>query len=107
VANLKRMLRRYLWLVASRELMRSRLIPVQTKVVGVVYLALLMSPFLIGSWVWWLITGKRLPGPLGRWLQPPTVAIVNAFPKRLPADMQDWLAASDAAGALRRAGDGR
>jgi hypothetical protein len=95
MAHSKRFLRHYLWSIIVRELSRSRMISAEAKV-GVIALAgLLMSPFVVGSFVWWLLTGKRLPGRLGRWLPPPGAVIVHPFPKQLPADVREWFATRD------------
>lgn len=43
----------------------------------IVYMGLLMSPFVIGSAIWWLLTGRRLPGVLGNCFPPPTTVSVT------------------------------
>lgn len=95
MAHSKRLLRHYIWSIAARELSRSRMISARAKV-GVIALAgVAMSPFVIGSYAWWLLTGKRLPGRLGRWLPPPNAVIIDPFPKQLPADVREWFATRD------------
>jgi hypothetical protein len=74
-------------IAAWREALRSPQIPAETKA-GALFLAgVVVAPFAVvffgGSFLWWLLTGKRLPGPIGRWTGPPATALVNAYPKQL------------------------
>lgn len=91
----KRFFRHYLWSITVRELSRSRMISPQAKVAVIALAGLVMSPFVVGSFVWWLLTGKRLPGRLGRWLPSPSAVIVDPFPTQLPADVRAWFATRD------------
>jgi hypothetical protein len=95
MAHSKRLLRHYIWSITVRELARSRSVSAETKVGVIVLTGLLVSPFVISSFVWWLLTGKRLPGRLGRWFPSPTTVIVDPFPKRLPPDVREWFATRD------------
>jgi hypothetical protein len=47
----------------------------------VVLVALATGPFVISAFVWWVLTGKRLPGPFGAWLGDPPMFRVNVFRK--------------------------
>jgi len=92
--DLKRVLLRYVWTISFHELMRARAIPAEVRV-GVLFLAgLLMVPFVLASYIWWLLSGKRLPGRLGRRLPLPNVVVVTPFPKNLPADVHEVLTRS-------------
>ncbi len=96
MAQSKRLLRHYIWSITVRELSRSRMISAEAKVGVIALTGVLVSPFVVGSFVWWLLTGKRLPGRLGRWLPPPSaVVIVDPFHKQLPADVREWFATRD------------
>jgi hypothetical protein len=95
MAHSKRLLRHYIWSITVRELSRSRIISPETKVGVIALTGVLMSPFVVGSFAWWLLTGKRLPGRLGRWLPPPSAVMVDPFPKQLPADVREWFATRD------------
>lgn len=98
VRDLKRVLLRYVWTICFRELMRARAIPAEVRV-GVLFLAgLLMVPFMLASYIWWLLSGKRLPGRVGRRLPLPNVVVVIPFPKNLPADVHEVLTRSKSTG---------
>jgi hypothetical protein len=87
------------WVIGLRELLRTPLIPVEIRRGSVILVGLLSSPFVISAFAWWVLTGERLPGPLGAGLRDPAVIRVNMF-ATLPAPLHDDLAAS-------RPGEGR
>jgi hypothetical protein len=87
VRELKRHLIGYAWVIALRELLRVPGVPVEMRRGSVVLAALLTGPFVISAFAWWVLTGKRLPGPLGAWLHDPAVVRVNMFPK-MPASLR-------------------
>jgi hypothetical protein len=84
VRDFKRHLIGYAWVIAFRELLRVPRIPVEIRRGSVILAALLTSPFVISAFAWWVLTGKRLPKPLGAWLGDPTVVRVNMFRKLPP-----------------------
>jgi hypothetical protein len=55
----------YAWVIAFRELVRTPRIPVEIRRGSVILAGLLTSPFVISAFAWWVLTGKRLPGPFG------------------------------------------
>lgn len=75
----------YAWVVAFRELLRTPRIPVEIRRGSVILAGLLTSPFVISAFAWWVLTGKRLPGPFGAWLDP-AVMRVNVF-RKVPATL--------------------
>jgi hypothetical protein len=91
VRALRRAVWRYAWKNGLRELLRSPLISAEARVTSIVMMGLLISPFVLGSAIWWLLTGKRLPGYLGRWFPPPTTVTVNPIPRGLAPDIREFL----------------
>jgi hypothetical protein len=89
VDELKRVLRSYAWRIGVRELLRCRRIPGQARLTGIVGAGCLMSPFVVGSAIWWLLTGKPLPGRLGHWFPPPTKVTVDPFRGRASSEMRE------------------
>jgi hypothetical protein len=81
VRELKRHLIGYAWVIALRELLRTPRIPVEIRRGSVVLAGLVTSPFVISAFAWWVLTGKRLPGPFGAWLGDPAMFRVNVFRK--------------------------
>jgi hypothetical protein len=81
VRELKRHLIGYAWVIALRELLRNPQIPVEIRRGSVVLAGLVSGPFVISAFAWWVLTGKRLPGPFGAWLGDPTMFRVNVFRK--------------------------
>jgi hypothetical protein len=94
VRELRRHLIRYAWVIALRELLRTTRVPIEIRRGSVVLAGLLASPFVISAFVWWVLTGKRLHGPLGAWLGDPAVVRVNVFGK-LPATLLEDSTPSD------------
>jgi hypothetical protein len=87
---------RWAYIAAWREALRTQQITAESKA-GVLFLAgLVVAPFVVvvfgGAFLWWLLTGKRLPGPIGRWTGPPAMAFLNAYPKQLRRFPPDILA---------------
>ena len=90
---MKRLVLRWGWDAGWSELNRSRRIPHKEKlalnrVAGAFEVVLLGSAF-----GWWMLTGKRVPGPLGRWLAPPPLVYMNEYPKRRTQMRSDMVAA--------------
>jgi len=96
VHGLKRAGWRYAWRIGLREVLRSPRISAETRVVTIVLTGLLISPFVVGSAIWWLLTGRRLPGRLGRWFPPPTTVFVNPIRGGLAPDIREFLDRSKA-----------
>jgi hypothetical protein len=94
VRELKRHLIGYAWVIVLRELLRVHRIPVEIRRGSVILAGLLTSPLVISAFAWWVLTGKRLPGPLGAWLLDPAVVKVNMF-TQLPATLLEDSSASD------------
>jgi hypothetical protein len=86
VRELKAHLIGYAWVIALRELLRLPQIPVEIRRGAVVLAGLVTGPFVISAFVWWVLTGKRLPRALGAWLHDPAVVRVNMF-RKLPASL--------------------
>ncbi len=83
--SMKRLLVGYLWTVVLTELERSPRISDEAKVVGVTLLGgFVIAPVVVGAYVWWLITGKRLPGRLGSWVGSPARLSFGSSPRRPP-----------------------
>lgn len=82
----------YAWVIALRELLRLPEIPVEMRRGPVVLAGLVTGPFVITAFAWWVLTGNRLPGPLGAWLHDPAVVRVNMF-RKLPASLLEDSAA--------------
>jgi hypothetical protein len=95
--SIKRLLLRYVSVIVFRELLRTARISAETKLGAATLLGIALLPFgvvLFGSYAWWLLTGRRMPGPLGRVLPPRTMTtevFVNPFPKQMPADLREAL----------------
>lgn len=89
--SIKRLLVGYLWTVVLTELGRSPRISDETKVVGVTPLGgFVIAPVVVGAYVWWLITGKRLPGRLGSWVGSPAKLSFGSIPRRSsPKEMRE------------------
>jgi hypothetical protein len=106
VRELKRHLIAYAWIIALRELLRIPRIPIEIRRGSVILAGLLTSPLVISAFAWWVLTGKRLPGPLGAWLQDPAVVRVNIFTKP-PATLRQgdraWLDLAGGCDNVRRA----
>ena len=83
--EVKRLLIRYGWTVAFRELLRTPRIPVELRRGSVILVGLLISPFVTSASVWWLLTGKRIPGPLGAWFSPSPMIRVNCSASNRPS----------------------
>lgn len=79
--ELKRHLIGYAGVIALREWLRIPGIPVEIRRGSVILAGLMTSPLVISAFAWWILTGKRLPGPLGAWLHHPAVVRVNMFTK--------------------------
>ena len=83
----KRLLLRWAWIAAWREVLRTPRIPAETKVGVMFLLGLAAAPFVVlvggAAFIWWLLTGRRLAGPIGRWIGPPSRMLLNASPKQL------------------------
>lgn len=88
--ELRRHLIGYVWVIAFRELLRTPRIPVEIRRGSVILAGLLTSPFVISAFAWWVLTGKRLPGPFGALLHNPAVVGVNMF-RKLPATLLEDL----------------
>ena len=86
MGEFKRHLIGYASVIAFRELLHLPWIPVEIRRGSVILAGLLTSPFVISAFAWWVLTGKRLPGPLGTWLPDPAVVRVNMF-RKLPATL--------------------
>lgn len=88
VPEFKRHLGHYVWTVALRELLRLPQIAPEVKRGVIVLGGVVIAPFVIISYVWWLLTGRRAPTALGGWLSPPGSVHVNVFGKPPP---EIWL----------------
>lgn len=91
----KRLILHWCLVVAVREMLRTPRVSAETKAGVVVLSGVLVSPLVVSvvgaSLIWWLLTGKRLPGLLGRLIGPPALIFVNAYPRqlrRLPPDIR-------------------
>ena len=83
--SIKRLLVGYLWTVVLTELERTARISDEAKVAGVTLLGgFVIAPVVVGAYVWWLITGKRLPGRLGSWVGSPAKLSYGSIPRRPP-----------------------
>ncbi|MFZ1997250.1 MAG: hypothetical protein WAU75_24250 [Solirubrobacteraceae bacterium] len=87
--ELKRHLIGYAWVIALRELLRTPQIPVEIRRGSVVLAGLATGPFVISAFVWWVLSGKRPPGPFGAWLGDPAMCRVNVFRKPPPGLFED------------------
>ncbi|MDQ6731747.1 MAG: hypothetical protein M3022_16040 [Actinomycetota bacterium] len=87
----KRHLGHYVWTVALRELLRLPQIAPEVKRGVIVLGGVVIAPFVIISYVWWLLTGRRAPTALGGWPSPPGSVHVNVFGKPPP---EIWLESS-------------
>lgn len=87
--SIKRLLVRYVWTVVLAELERSPHVSDEAKVFGVTLIGgLVVSPVVVAAYVWWLITGRRLPGRLGTWVGSPAKLSFDPFPRRpLPKEV--------------------
>jgi hypothetical protein len=94
VRELKRHLIGYARVIAFRELLRIPRVPIEIRRGSVILAGLLASPFVILAFAWWVLTGKRLPRPLGAWLGDPAVVRVNMF-RKLPAALLEGSTAAD------------
>lgn len=90
-----RLLLRWAWSAGSRELTRSHRIAAEDKVVLTVAMGIVVAPFAVvlfgGAYLWWLVTGKRIPGPVGRWIGAPSRLVMNAYPNQttqMPPEMR-------------------
>jgi hypothetical protein len=83
--SIKRLLVGYLWTVVLTELERTPRISDEANVAGVTLLGgFVFAPVVVGAYVWWLITGKRLPGRLGSWVGSPAKLSFGSIPRRPP-----------------------
>ncbi len=83
--SIKRLLVGYMWTVVLTELERTPRISDEAKVAGVTLLGgFVFAPVVVGAYVWWLMTGKRLPGRLGRWVGSPAKLSFGSIPRRPP-----------------------
>jgi hypothetical protein len=77
-----------------RGLLRSDRPDAETKLGSVALLGLVTSPFVLaraGILIWWLLTGRRLPGWLGRQLGHPITFLVSTAPHwraRMPVELR-------------------
>lgn len=72
------------WTELLRGLLRTPRLDAETKLGSVALLGLLMSPFVlarVGVLIWWQITGRRLPGWLGRQLGHPATFLAWTAPR--------------------------
>jgi hypothetical protein len=80
--NWSRRLVRYAWIIALREWMRFERVRPEVRLGTSAFMGAVIAPFVVFGWpvarLWWLITGRRLPRPLG-WLFPPPRVFVNTF----------------------------
>jgi hypothetical protein len=78
-----RLLAWYGWIVALREWQRCRRVSSEVRVGVGATAGAVIAPFVVFvspvARLYWLITGRRLPPPLG-WLFPPPHILVNPFP---------------------------
>lgn len=94
----RRLLVRCVWGIAVREFARAEFVSAETRIAVIVLAGVVVAPFVVvlggGSYLWWLITGRRLPGRLGRWLGPPAETFASqSGPKvaSLPPDIREAL----------------
>src|SRR5581483_2427960 len=87
-----------LWTALRGEVLRTDLVSAETKTGLTVLAGLVVAPFVTILWgaatVWWLATGKRLPGWAGRIVGPPASWFLHADPKQLkqlPPEMRHAL----------------
>jgi hypothetical protein len=93
--GMQRFLLRWAWIAGSRELTRSQRVAAEDKVVLTVAAGIVVAPLVVflfgGAYLWWLFTGKRIPGPVGRWIGAPSRLMMNAHPKQttqMPPEMR-------------------
>jgi hypothetical protein len=86
VHGLKRAAWRFAWRVGLSEALRSPRISAETKVAIAAGITVLFSPFVLSSAAWWLLTGRRLPGILGKCFPPPIRVSVNPRRRRRPPE---------------------
>jgi hypothetical protein len=99
--KLKKGLLRFALLAAWREALRTPRVPADAKVSALFLVGAVASPFVVvisgTSFIWWLITGKRLPGRIGQWVGPPS-RLGGGVPKQLtelPPDIRAAMARWD------------
>ena len=90
-----RILARYALAIALREWVRCRRVKPEVRLGTTAIAGAVLSPFVVFGWpvarLYWLITGRRLPGALG-WLYPPPRIFVNPIPPGAkPPDLRTLL----------------
>lgn len=92
--SVKGLLLRYGWAIALPEWTRWSRIQPEVRVTTTAIAGALIAPFVVFvlpvGRLYWLMTGKRLPGPLGLVATPPRV-LVNPFPESLPSEIRQLL----------------
>jgi hypothetical protein len=77
-----RLLVRYVLIIVLREWARFDRVRPEVRVGTSAFMGAVIAPFIVFGWpvarLWWLITGRRLPRPVG-WLFPPPRMFVNPF----------------------------
>jgi hypothetical protein len=76
------LLARYAWIIALREWMRFDRVRPEVRLGTSAFMGAVLAPFVVFGWpvarLWWLLTGRRLPGRVG-WLFPPPRVFADPF----------------------------
>ena len=101
---MRRILLRWAWFFGWRELMRCKRVSAESRAGLMLLAAIPVAPAVAftsaAAYVWWLATGKRLPGRLGQWIGPPSHFGMSAYPKQmveLPRDIRSVFPDNDRA----------
>lgn len=101
---MRRTLLRWACFFGWRELIRCKRVPAESRAGLIVLAAIPIAPAVTltssAAYVWWLATGKRLPGRLGKWLGPPSRFGMSAYPKQvveMPPDIRSVFPNDDSA----------
>jgi hypothetical protein len=90
-----RLLARYAWIIALREWLRFARVRPEVRMGTTAFIGAVEAPFVIFGWpvarLWWLITGRRLPRPLGLLFPPPRVLADPFRGDPNPSDIRELL----------------
>jgi hypothetical protein len=90
----RRIFMSYGWAIALREWQRCKRIQPEVRLATTAFAGAVLAPVVVFLWpigrLYWLITGRRLPRPLGM-LAPPPRIVVKPFPMNSPPEIRELL----------------
>lgn len=94
-----RLFARYAWIIATREWTRFERVRPEVRLGTSAAAGAVIAPFVVFRWpaarLYWLLTGRRLPGVLGWLFLPPRVVVIPFRGEPNPPEIRDLLQRSE------------